>query len=116
MTVTTFFRLVLTNPPARVDFQSHAARGRIPMRDDAETVRLWNGVSVYDSLPRARKRAMVYPMLGDYIAEIALSSDDDVIQERTTTTRGHYTLWGSADLLLARVVRVVAVSEPRDDQ
>ena len=84
------------------------------MRPDEETLRLWSGISVYDTFTRARKRAIGFTNLGNHVAELRLAVDDEVRWERTTHGRGHYTVWGDPDLLLARVVAVWPVIDPRE--
>jgi hypothetical protein len=48
-------------------------------------------------------------MLGRYLAELNLSGMTDVRVERTTKSKGHYTVWGTPDRLLSAVVRVIQV-------
>jgi hypothetical protein len=105
-----FFRIVRSDPPRLVDFTSNLIRGRpIPPGADEEIVRLWDGISVYRTESQARRHAKASPMLGEYLAELDLSNVIGIRVERTTNSKGHYTLWGAADRLLAAVVRVVQV-------
>jgi hypothetical protein len=46
----TFYRITRTNPPMLSDFLTNVAKNRRPQRDDPETLRLWDGISV--STPR----------------------------------------------------------------
>jgi hypothetical protein len=103
------YRIVLTDPPSHADFLSEASRG-ITRRVRPEYERLRSGVSVFDTEERARQRAAKWPWLGGFIAELDLPDEGGSIRyERTTDSRGHYTLWGQPEDLTGRVVRVVRV-------
>jgi hypothetical protein len=108
------YRIVKTNPPKLADFVSNAAKER-PIPDDArpEARRLWDGLSAYATEAQARRHAKISPMLGSFLAELAITPDAPVRIERTLGT-GHYTIWGDPALLLACVTRVAAV-RPVDD-
>jgi hypothetical protein len=101
-----FFRIVQTNPPTGDDFIANAAHGKPPPREDDETARLWRGISTYGSLKRARERAISFPWLGRYIAELRIADNSAIVWERTTASRDHFTLGGPHDTLLALVVAV----------
>lgn len=103
------YRIVVTNPPTTEDFKSHRAKGRPLRHPSPETIRLLDGLSVFDSEASARANAHRYPRLGSYIAEVRIPDDGGFRYERSGTTEGHYTLWGDPAELLARVVRVVSV-------
>jgi hypothetical protein len=103
------YRIVLTDPPSIADFVSEASRG-VERRVRPEYARLRSGVSVFDTEDRARQRATKWPWLGGHIAELDLPEDGGPIRyERTTHSRGHYTIWGQPAALAGRVVRVVPV-------
>ena len=102
----TLWRIVRTNPPSEADFLSNEAKGLRPRDEDAETLHLWSGISVFTTLTQARRMARRVPSLG--VAELHIPDDPGVHVERTLG-RGHYTLWGDADRLLISVVRVVPV-------
>jgi hypothetical protein len=51
----------------------------------------------------------MFPLLGAFIAEIAIPDDRSIRYERTTTSDGHYTVWGRPDDLLNLVTSVQAV-------
>lgn len=104
----TLYRIVGTDPPTIADFTSGAERGRpIPRRLPAELHRLWDGLSAYATLAQARRKQRAVPVLGEYIAALAIVEDDDVRMERTTREPGHHTIWGPPPVLLASVVAVV---------
>jgi hypothetical protein len=65
-----FFRLVRENPPTVRDFLSNAAQGRTLGSLDAALQRRWEGISVFDTLERARQHARRRPDLGRFIAEL----------------------------------------------
>ena len=102
-----FYRAVRTDPPTRADFLSHVALGKPHDRSTAEARRMALGVSVNATLAQARGRAH---FLGyRYIAEIVVAEGGPISFERTGSGRGHHTLWGDADAMLAAVVAVVSV-------
>ena len=104
----TFFRIVQSDPPTVADFLSNQAQGRRPRYPlNQETQRLWEGLSVYDSWAHARRKVGASPWLGSFIAELRVPSGVPVAAERTTSSRGHWTLWGDADVLLGCVVSVL---------
>ena len=105
----TFYRIVLTDPPTLTDFLSNSELGRFPKNPDPETLRLWQGISAYDTEERARATAKKYRRLGRFIVELRIAEDGSIQYERTTSSHGHYTLWGDPALLLACVTRLVPV-------
>lgn len=70
------------------------------MPSDPDLRRMWHGISVYDSLDRARSQARKNPVLGTYIAEMVVLWGQGVRAERTGHRRGHHTLWGEPEALL----------------
>lgn len=46
--------------------------------------RLWDGLSVYDTLAGAETKARKSPMIGDFIAELRIVAGGSVRVERTT--------------------------------
>ena len=101
-----FYRIVRSDPPTLDDFRSYEELGIRTGSDDPET-RLRRGISVNATEAQARRRARGLPVLGSYIAALAIAEDGPVRYERTTRSPGHYTLWGPPAALLASVVRVV---------
>jgi hypothetical protein len=79
--------------------------------DDPETLRLWDGMSVWATETQARNKARAYPWLGRYIARLELPPAAPVRWERTLGSRGHHTLWGQPAVVLACVVSVTPVQE-----
>ncbi len=111
--LTTFYRLVATDPPTVGDFLSKEARGE-PLRiQTVENRRLWQGVSVYATEAQAQRKGRASPGLGRFVAQLELPDDSPILWERTTTSSGHHTLWGDPEIMLACVTRVVAVSRWR---
>lgn len=104
----TFYRIVRSNPPRLADFLSNVELGR-PLPRDPEAARLWSGISVNETERQARRRARGVPGLGDYLAELRLDEGPFVRMERTTRSRGHYTVWGDPVLLLRSVIRVLPI-------
>lgn len=104
----TFYRIVRGNPPTKDDFLPYAAMGGPPPADP-QVRRLWKGVSVYDTIDRARNLARKRPTLGTYVAMVDVPWSQAIQAERTGHRRGHHTLWGDPAALLACVVRIVPV-------
>jgi hypothetical protein len=103
--VATFYRIVQTNPPALADFISDRDSGRsMPGRKWLHT---WDGFSVMDSEAGARELAAEYPRLGGYIAAIEVVEGSGIRTERTHNREGHYTMWGTPEVVMAHVRSVV---------
>lgn len=106
----TFYRIVRSNPPTERDFWSHKQLG-IPLLDPSNE-RLWEGVSAFDSLAQARKKARRFPDKGDFIAVLRITPDSGIAFAQTGRKReGHHTLWADPQPLLAAVVDIVPVAE-----
>ena len=104
----TFYRIVRTDPPAESDFLSYAALG-LPAPDDPGLRRVFDGISVFDTEERARRRARATLALGRFIAAVEIATGDPIRAERTLRRSGHHTLWGDPVALLERVASVVPV-------
>ena len=102
------YRIVKNDPATPDDFVSYQARGRRPP-NDPEKARLWSGLSAYETPEQARRTAMMFPMLGTFIAEVEIPDNQRITYERTTTSDGHYTIWGAPDEIYDRVKSVEAV-------
>lgn len=102
-----FYRLVKLDPPSATDFPSHHELGRQFNRPlDPESARLSRGVSVSENADKLRARAAKHNSLGKFIATLHVTDGDAVRWEQTTKRKDHYTLWGTADEILACVERV----------
>ena len=104
----TLYRIVSTNPPTAADFLTDEERGRGSPDDPPELRRLRTGRSVFGTEARARRRARVFPRLGQYIAVLEIP-DDSPARIARTLGAGHYTIWAEPEYLLACVVNVVPV-------
>ena len=89
---------------------SNEALGRRPRSRDDETLRLWSGLSVYESEAQARHTADAFPMIGAFLAQVRITDDDPVRLEKSLGA-GHFTLWGEAALLLRLVTKVLPVEQ-----
>jgi hypothetical protein len=108
--VPSFFRSVLTNPPTRADFLSYVDLGLAYDDGTPEAREMARGVSVYATLPQARRRAR---SRGEpFVAEMHVPDGGPIAFRRTGSGRGHYTLWGDADALLASVMAVHPTDPP----
>ena len=76
------YRIVRTDPPTLADFTSAAALGRPPPRTP-ELARLYDGLSVFSTERQARNKARDLPVLGTYLAAVALEDGAPVRLERT---------------------------------
>ena len=105
---TVFYRIVTSDPPTLDDMKSYAALGIPLRRDDAVTRHLAQGISLFDSLDRARVQARRKPWLGNaFIAELVVPTDH--IEVEKTAGPGHYTAWVDPDAMLGYVTRVERV-------
>ena len=102
-----FYRAVMTDPPTRADFLSHVVLSKPHDRSTAEARRMALGVSVNATLAQARGRARFLGLR--YVAEVAVPEGGPISFERTGSGRGHHTLWGDADAMLAAVIRVIPI-------
>jgi hypothetical protein len=108
------FHIVERDPLTRDDFLSNEAKGRVPRRPlTPEEQELWRGISAYESWALARRKAGRSPWLGAYVAELRIPPESSIRLRRTTSSRGHWTLWGDPDELLACVVSVTPMGAPR---
>lgn len=105
----TFFRIVKAAQASELDFLSDKAKGLPPRNTEPLTLHVWDGISVYRTFGQARRKALDYPFLGSFIAELSIGTNIDIRAEKTFG-RGHHTLWGAPDLILTCVVRVTSVS------
>lgn len=106
--VVILYRVVLTNPPVIDDMRSYQELGISLRSTDPESLRMASGISLFDSLDRARKQARRKPWMGNaFIAELAIPADHFRIEK--TAGPGHYTAWGDASAMLECVRRIVRV-------
>jgi hypothetical protein len=103
-----FYRIVKANPPTQRDFLSYRAQGKTPP-DDPELARRWEGLSAYESLRLAYRRARNRPQLGRFVAVLDVREGGPLRYERTGEGAGHWTLWGDPDAALACVESVMPV-------
>lgn len=104
-----YYRIVKGAELRREHFLSDRASGK-PKPIDPEKIEWWEGFSVYDSEDRARQTARTYPAIGDYLAVLGIEERSAIIVKRTGRRhRGHYTMYGDPDVILATVQRIIAV-------
>jgi hypothetical protein len=107
-----FYRLLTKNPPSLDDFRSYGALGKHPpahVRNDADFLRRWNGLSVYDTYGEARRWAKARSFKRwAYIAELWIPEDASIIYEGPDA-HGHWNLYGADPEFLRDqcVVRIV---------
>lgn len=99
------YRIVRSNPPTLQDVMSNRTLGREPLRPDPEVLRLWDGISVFDSARGARRQARQAPWRGNgFIATLVLQPE--IFRLEKTRGVGHFTLWGEPHDILACVRKV----------
>jgi hypothetical protein len=109
-----FYRIVKDRIPTIEDFYSYRELG-IPTLDDPRTLRLAEGISVYETFAQAATQAQKYPALGQFIAELELPDDDSTITITPSGARsGHRTIWveplaTQAAIFLSRVKSVSSI-------
>ncbi len=69
---------------------------------------MWGGFSVYRIEIQARNKARGL-RLGDYMVELTIPVGSAITYERTGSTRGHHTIWGSSWEIEQCVTSVVGV-------
>jgi hypothetical protein len=70
-------------------------------------LRLWDGISVYESEAQAREKARQFPDLGTHLARLEIPMSIGARIERTTRSEGHHTIWAPAAMLHACIVSIV---------
>ena len=106
----TFFRILAADQPVRRDFVSNFELGRAPQRPlSPEGERRWAGLSVFTSLELAKSHHDRSPWIGTHVAQLSLDDRYTFEAMRTTPTPGHWTLWADPDLLLFRVIAIIAL-------
>jgi hypothetical protein len=110
-----FYRLLTENPPSLDDFRSYDALGKRPpahLRDDANFLHRWQGLSVYDTYEEARRwaKARAFKRWA-YIAELWIPEDAPIIYEGPDA-HGHWNLYAAEPAFLRNecLVRVIHAS------
>jgi hypothetical protein len=104
-----FFRIIKGPSPTPEDLTSLLALGVAVRTDDADSLRLHSGISVYAAEQQARNRARDTPWLGQYLARLEIPDGAPVRAERTLRSRGHHTLWAEPAILLGFVTAIIPV-------
>lgn len=113
----TFYRILPTPTPTELDFTSFHELGRMPSRMlSAEAEELWRGVSVFDRLGNAQAHVGRSAHLGSYAAVLEVGPEHRMIARRTGSTRGHWTIWGRADEMLACVTGIIDLRTEQEDE
>lgn len=95
----TLYRIIRTNVPSVADMRSYLELGIPLRRDTPEARRRASGISLFDSIERARLQAQGKPWVGKaFIAELLLPANQFQIEK--TAGPGHYTAWGDAHDIL----------------
>lgn len=110
-----FYRILPSRFPTVTDFLSFEALGReprTPLTPEAEE--RWRGISVFDTFENATAHVGRSAFLGRYAAVMEIGPEQQVVAKRTGGTRGHWTLWGSADELLSCVTAIIDISTEQE--
>lgn len=104
----TFYRIVkATDGRDADDYRSNCEKGQRRRPEAGETtIEAWTGISVYDSLERAERPVRMgrFGRRRRWIAQIAIPLDGP-FEFKKTAGPGHWTLWGSSQLLSATLTR-----------
>lgn len=104
------YRIVEHNPPTQDDMRSYQELGISLRVNTPDALRRSSGISLFDTLQRARAFAAGPPWHGaGFIAELRIPAGAPVTVERTGRQRGHHTLWGAPDAILSYITRVVSI-------
>jgi hypothetical protein len=107
----TFYRIITGPSATRRDFLSNQTLGRVLRRSTPETLRTYDGLSVFETSAQARAAATRFPMLGTHMAELVIPEAAVIRIERTFVKQpGHHTLWGNPDEMLGYVERILTIS------
>lgn len=111
----TLYRIIRSDEPTVDDMRSYVELG-IPLRvNTPEARRRASGISLFSTVQQARKVGAGPPWYGaGFIAELRLPDDAPVTIERTGRQPGHHTLWGSPDVILGYVVRVMPIRAQKE--
>ena len=78
-----FYRIITGPSAAHRDFLSNRALGRVLRRSTPETLRTYDGVSVFEMSTQARVAAIRFPMLGTHMAALVIPEGAVIRIERT---------------------------------
>src|SRR5438552_3089784 len=106
----TFYRCVGSRQPSDLDFTSNAVLGLEMYPPDTPTRRrLWEGISVYDTLERAAWRAQQLRPPARWVAGLAIPVGGPIVVEKTFKDPNHFTAWGAPQAFQECVISVVRV-------
>jgi hypothetical protein len=100
------FRAVRMNPPTERDFMAPWELGRRPRSSRPAQVRLYQGVSTFETLEMAIEKA-TEGTLGEFIAELEVPGD----VARNSNGRGHVDLEGATP---GQLMKYVVQIHPRE--
>lgn len=104
------YRLIYTSTPTRANFVSNAERGKqLRPGTPPETARLWDGLSMYETLAQALETAARFPTVWRAVAEMEIPTDGTFRVERTTVAAGHWTVWGEPNAVMAYTRRYAPI-------
>jgi hypothetical protein len=78
----TLFHTVQHNPPQEEDFLSNEREGQTRPRHEWR-VRYLRGFSAFDTLERARNKAISFPAQGHWVAEVAVADIAGITYEQS---------------------------------
>lgn len=105
-----FYRCIEKLPLTLGEFESDAAKGEdLPPPRTPERERIFEGISVYSDLERARWRAKKLTPPCAWIAVLQIRPGGPITVEKTFKDPAHYTLWGDAQAITDCVESLVGV-------
>ncbi len=111
----TFYRIIKSHMPTLEDFTSNAEKGRIPRGRELTNPAIHHGLSMYSSQDDAIHVAQRFPKLGNFIAALAIPSDDPDIRIRLHAINpndSHHTVWCAPGQCLTYVFAIIPVPRP----
>ena len=102
----TLYRAVFRWPVAAGDFQSDEAKGLRPRQLQLADPRLYTGISMFSDLVQVHARRVQYPAFPPHTVEVMIP-DGAPVEILKTLGRAHYTVIGTAEVLMGYVVRLV---------
>ena len=110
-----FYRIVHSAVPTVDDFRTAAEEG-MPLTNAAHRREWAEGISVYDDLAYALRRAQkTRGRLGGFVATVVIPDTGGVEVAKTMKNRQHYTTYASAGEILALVEGEAIKAEDIDD-
>ena len=103
---TRLYRIVRDQQAGWDNFISDEAKGAVWRPEQQADPRLYRGISMFSSRERASERAVRWPRLGAWLAELVLPKAGYIEVHKTLSDPTHYTVIGLPRILAQLVRRV----------